>query len=173
MGEGKRRHEIAHAFGAVGKHCAWRWPLSGVPQAMLMHFWGLSGLSCHYTQTNQVAVELCQIWKSYWPPANWTQHRHLEAASATCRLAQAQQGTLRRWFWGNRNGIEQEASLTSCPSEIPGLLRDGCLALCKLMRGTICRTVLADVPPHTVPTAPNGEVYGGFQDHSAREDCAI
>lgn len=89
------------------------------------------------------------------------------------RRAQAQQGTLRRLFRRNCNDIEQEASLASCPSEIPGLLRDGCLEFCKLMRGTICSTLLADVSPHPVPVPPNEEVCRGLQQHSVREDCAI
>ena len=67
------------------------------------------------------------------------------SASETCRLAQAQQGILRRLFRGNRNDIEQEASLTSFPREIPSLLRDGCSEFCRLMRRAIC--MLADVCP--------------------------
>lgn len=96
------------------------------------------------------------------------------SASGTCRPAQAQQGTLRRLFWRSPNDTEQEASLTPCPSEIPGLLRDGCLEFCRLMRGTICSTLLADVsPPHTVPESPNEEVCRGLWYHSVREDCTI
>lgn len=47
--------------------------------------------------------------------------------------AQAQQGILRRLFQRNRNDIEQEASLTSFPREIPSLLSDGCSEFCRLM----------------------------------------
>lgn len=97
-----------------------------------------------------LAVELCQIWKSYdalWQTGNDAAISNL---CETCRPAQAQRGTLRRWFWWNHNDTEQEASLTSCPSEIPGLLRDGCLEFCRLMRGTICSTLLADVSPLTL-----------------------
>lgn len=67
--------------------------------------------------------------------------------SETRRPAQAQQGILRRLFRGNHNDIEQEASLTSFPKEIPGLVRDGCLEFCRLMRRTICTALCWQMCP--------------------------